>query len=156
MSKTPYKKQIIAQNKKARYEFFIEDTLEAGMALTGSEVKSLRQGKASISESYADVLENEVWLLGSHIPEYSKSSAFQHYPRRNRKLLLHRREIRNLIGLIQKKGYSLVPLQIYINKRNKVKLELGIVKGKKKEDKRETIKQRDWDRQKARILKESR
>lgn len=150
MSKKPANfKQIAAQNRKARYEYFIEEVMEAGVMLTGTEVKSVRANKASINEAFAEVKDGEVYLINANIPEYNKVKFATHYPRAPRKLLLHKRQISKLIGLTQKKGYTLVPLSIYFNKKNRLKVELAVVKGKKDHDKRETIKQREWDRRKA-------
>ncbi len=144
--------QILAKNKKAYYEYFIEEEIEAGISLKGSEVKSLRLSKVSIAESYADVIDNEVFLIGANIQQYDYAKIYNHHPTRLRKLLLHKKEIKNLIGLTKRKGYTLIPLSIYFNKRNIAKLLLGIAKGKKKHDKRETIKQRDWERRKNREI----
>ena len=144
--------KIIAQNKKAYHEYYIEDKIEAGIVLEGTEVKALRCSKASIAESYADKVRDEIFLLGANISEYSKAKNFSHHPRRQRKLLLHKKEIKKLIGLIKRKGYTLIPLSLYFNKCNIVKLSLGIAKGKKKHDKREAIKQREWDKKKSRLM----
>lgn len=148
-----YVKQLLAQNKKATHDYFIEEKFETGIVLKGTEVKSLRDGRASINEAHANHMEGEIFLLGSNIPEYKKAHQFNHHPRRPRKLLLKKREIKKMIGLLQKKGYTLIPLSLYFNNKNLVKVSLGLAKGKKKYDKRESIKQRDWDRKKARILK---
>jgi SsrA-binding protein len=143
----------IAENKKARYDFFIEDTLEAGIALQGWEVKSLRQGRANLTESYAILKDGEAWLLGAHIAPLPSASTHIHPdPIRTRKLLLHRRELDRLIGAVERKGYTLVPLSLYWQ-RGRTKLSLGLAKGKKQHDKRATEKDRDWQRQKERILK---
>jgi len=143
----------IAENKKARYDFFIEETLEAGLALEGWEVKSLRQGRANLTESYAILKDGEAWLLGAHIaPLPSASTHINPDPIRTRKLLLHRRELDRLIGAVERKGYTLVPLSLYWQ-RGRTKLSLGLAKGKKQHDKRATEKDRDWQRQKERILK---
>lgn len=145
----------VAQNRKARFTYFIEDTLEAGIMLTGTEVKSLRTGQASINESYADVKGDEIFLVNAHIPEYTKSNAkWQHEVRRPRKLLLHKAQINKLIGAIQRKGTTLVPLAIFFNARGIAKVLLGIATGKKQHDKRETEKKRDWQREKARVMRE--
>ncbi|RZI46001.1 SsrA-binding protein SmpB [Rickettsiales endosymbiont of Peranema trichophorum] len=148
------KYRVVAENRRAHYDFFIEEKHEAGIVLTGTEVKSLRKGQASILESHVGVEGSEMFLYGAHIPEYDKAYRFNHYSRRTRKLLLHKREIKKLAGLIQRKGYTIVPLQIYFNNRNKAKVLLALAKGKKQHDKRETIKQREWTRHKARVLKE--
>ncbi|WHA04364.1 SsrA-binding protein SmpB [Candidatus Bandiella numerosa] len=147
--------KIIAQNKKAYHEYVIEDKIETGIILAGSEVKSLRFSKASINESYAHSIGNEIFILGANIPEYNKAKSFKHSPTRQRKLLLHRKEIKKLIGLIKRKGYTLIPLSLYFNKKNIAKVLLGIAKGKKKHDKRQVIKERDSERDKARELKNS-
>lgn len=152
--KEPEQRRVVAQNRKARYNYAIEDTMEVGIVLQGSEVKSLRTGKANISESYAEIKDEEVFLVNSYVPEYSQASHFSHYTRRPRKLLLHRRQIRKLIGRVKQEGVTLVPLSIYFNEHNRAKVELAVAKGKKTHDKRETIKQREWDRKKARLLKE--
>lgn len=144
-----------AVNRKARFNYFIEDTLEAGIILSGTEVKSLRGGAASINESYADVKGGEIWLLNAHIPEYTKAHVkLQHEVRRPRKLLLHKREMSKLIGAVQRKGTTIVPLSIYFNSRGIAKVQLGIATGKKQHDKRETEKTRDWNREKSRIMRE--
>jgi SsrA-binding protein len=153
MNKIKHEIQIVAQNKKAYHEYLIEDKVEAGIILKGSEVKSLRFSKASINESYADNIDNEIFILGANIPEYNKAKSLKHNPKRQRKLLLHKKEINKLIGLIKRKGYTLIPLTLYFNKKNIAKISLGLAKGKKKHDKREAIKQRDWERDKARIFK---
>ena len=148
--------RVAAENRKARYHFFIEDTLEAGIMLEGSEVKSLREGKANIAESYATVEGAELWLINSYIPPYSqaKSAAFSHDARRRRKLLVHKRELARLWRSIGREGMTLVPLKLYFNDKGIAKLELGIAKGKKLGDKRETEKRRDWAREKGRLLRE--
>ncbi len=147
-------KKIIAQNKKAFNNYFIEERLEAGIMLTGSEVQSLRQGKASIEESHAADKGNEVFLYNCHIAEYEKANRFNHSTRRPRKLLLHKNEINKIIGKIKIKGYTLVALSMYFNKKNKVKIELGIAKGKKLYDKRESIKEKDWKRDQSRLVRQ--
>lgn len=146
--------RIAADNRKARYLYFIEDEFEAGLMLTGTEVKSLRDGQANIKESYAEEKNGELWLINAYIPEFSHGNRFNHQPRRPRKLLMHAREIARLGGAVQKGGMSLVPLKIYFNDQGRAKVELGLGKGKKLHDKRETIKQRDWERQKARLMKD--
>ena len=153
---TPPKK-IVALNKRARFDYFIEDNIEAGIVLQGSEVKALRQGKGSITEAYASHEGgDELFLINAFIPEYSEASSFNHNPRRSRKLLLRRKEINRLLGLVRKKGITLIPLSIYFNQRDIAKLDMGIATGKKQVDKRETEKKRDWEREKARILKDKR
>jgi SsrA-binding protein len=145
--------RLVAQNRKARHEYFIEEKLEAGIVLMGTEVKSLRQGRSTIAEAYATEKDGEIWLLNAYIPEYQSASRFNHETRRPRKLLLHRRQRDRLIGEVQREGITLVPLSLYFNARGIAKVELGIAKGKHKHDKRETIKQRDWQRQKARLMR---
>lgn len=152
--KTDTAKNVVAQNRRARFDYFIEETMEAGLVLTGSEVKSLRAGKASIVESYAAEERGEIWLINSHIPEYPGAKHFGHAPRRHRKLLLRRREMERLAGSLKRDGITLVPLNIYFNERGIAKLTLGLAKGKRKVDKRETIKQRDWQRDKQRLMRE--
>jgi SsrA-binding protein len=149
-----YKKNI-AQNRRARYDYFIDEVLEVGIVLTGTEVKSLRKNEVSISESHAMVDNGEIFLVNANIPEYDKANQFNHYPRRPRKLLLRKKDIKKLIGLVQRKGCTLVPVSMYFNYKNLAKVELGVARGKKEHDKRETIKQADWQRQKARVLKGS-
>ncbi|MDH3597681.1 MAG: SsrA-binding protein SmpB [Rhodospirillales bacterium] len=145
---------LVAQNRKARHNYFIEDSLEAGLVLTGTEVKSLRQGRASIVEAYAGEQSGQLYLLNANIPIYEAANRFNHEPKRPRKLLLHRRERDRLLGLIRRQGYTLVPLKLYFNPRGIAKVELGIARGKRKIDKRETEKQRDWHREKARLMRE--
>jgi SsrA-binding protein len=145
--------RYVAQNRRARHDYAIEDTLEAGIELQGSEVKVLRQGLASINESYATERGGELFLLNAHFPEYP-ASRFNHEPRRPRKLLLHRREINKLMGAIKREGVTLVPLAMYFNERGRAKVEIGLAKGKRKADKREAEKARDWQRDKARILRD--
>ncbi len=147
--------KTVAQNRKARFSYFIEETMEAGIVLTGTEVKSLRAGGVSINESYADVKGSEIFLVNAHIPEYTKSNPkWQHEVKRPRKLLLHRREMDKLIGAVQRKGTTIVPLTIYFNHRGIAKVQLGVASGKKQHDKRETEKKRDWQREKGRIMRE--
>ena len=144
---------IVAQNRKARHDYFIEDTVEAGIQLMGSEVKSLRKGSGSIGESYAVEKAGEMYLTNAYIPEYAPAAKYNgHEPRRERKLLLHKREIHRLMGNIQREGYTLVPLSIYFNPRGIAKVELGLAKGKHKADKRQSSKDRDWKRDKARLM----
>lgn len=143
----------IALNRKAKYNYFITETYEAGIVLTGSEVKSLRLGKANIEEAHAGESGGELFLYNMNISEYAGARHFGHDPRRPRKLLLKSKEIQKLLGLIQRKGYTLIPLSIYFNKRGIVKIALGLAEGKKQHDKRQTIKERDWNRDKERIFK---
>ena len=145
---------LVAQNRKARHNYFIEDSLEAGLVLTGTEVKSLRQGRASIVEAYAGEQDGQLYLLNANIPIYEAANRFNHEPKRPRKLLLHRRERDRLLGLIRRQGYTLVPLKLYFNPRGIAKVEVGIARGKRKIDKRETEKRRDWNREKARLMRE--
>jgi SsrA-binding protein len=145
----------IARNKKARHEYFIEESFEAGLALQGWEVKSLRAGRAQLTESYVYIRDGEAWLLGAHItPLNTASTHIRPDPTRTRKLLLHRQQLDRLIGAVERKGYTLVPLNLHWSKGN-AKLELGLAKGKKQHDKRAAEKDRDWKRQKSRILKSS-
>ena len=146
--------RVAAQNRKARHNYQIEDSLEAGLVLRGSEVKALREGRANIAESYAKPENGEIWLINAHIPEYRQAGQFNHEPRRPRKLLLKKREASKLIGATDRDGMALIPLKLYFNARGIAKLEIGLGKGKKDYDKRETQKKRDWDRQKARLLRE--
>ena len=143
----------MAQNRKARHDYFIEDTLEAGMLLLGSEVKSLRSGRASIAEAFAAEKDGDLYLLNAHIPEYESANRFNHAPRRPRKLLLHKKESERLKGRINREGMTIVPLAIYFNARGIAKCQLGVAKGKHKSDKRQTIKERDWQREQARVLR---
>jgi SsrA-binding protein len=145
--------KVIADNRKARFAYAIEDSLEAGIMLVGSEVKSLRGGKSTISESYAQAKDGELFLINAYIPEYTQASRFNHEPRRVRKLLVHKREAAKLAAAIQREGMTLIPLKLYFNAKGRAKVELGIAKGKKLHDKRETEKKRDWARDKARLLR---
>jgi SsrA-binding protein len=146
----------IAENKKARFDYFVEETLQAGLALEGWEVKSLREGRAQITESYVHLRNGEAWLLGARItPLATASTHIQPDPTRTRKLLLHRNELDRLVGAVERKGYTLVPLNLHWSK-GRVKLEIGLAKGKKSHDKRATVKDRDWKRQQERIMKSSR
>jgi len=145
--------RTVAENRKARFAYEVIDTLEAGLALTGTEVKSLRQGQANIQESYASVEGGEIWLINSYLPEYLQGNRFNHEPRRRRKLLLNKREMARLAQSVEREGMTMVPLKIYFNERGRAKLLLAIARGKKLHDKRETEKQRDWAREKGRLLK---
>src|SRR5215217_8063949 len=147
------KAKIVAENRRARFDYFVEERLEAGIELQGTEVKALRGGEGSIAESYATVDGEEIWLINSHIPEYSHGNRLNHEPRRPRKLLLKNREIAKLHGAITRQGLTLVPLSIYFNGRGKAKVELALARGKKVHDKRETIKERDWKREQQRLLR---
>jgi SsrA-binding protein len=146
--------KIVADNRKARYAYAIDDTIEAGIMLVGSEVKSLRSGKSTISESYAHAKDGELWLVNSYIPEYTQASRFNHEPKRSRKLLVHKHEAAKLAIATQREGMTLIPLRLYFNPKGIAKIELGIAKGKKLHDKRETEKQRDWQRDKARLMRD--
>jgi SsrA-binding protein len=146
-------KKIIANNKKAGFNYFLENKIEVGIVLTGSEVKSLRLGKANIEDAYASAQNNEIFLYNAHISQYDKASYQNHQPTRPRKLLLHKLEIKKMIGKIKQKGYTIVPISLYFNDKQIVKLEIALATGKKLHDKRETIKQRDWDREKKSLLK---
>ena len=143
---------VVAQNRKARHNYFIEETFEAGLSLTGTEVKSLRGGRSTIAESYVTTIEGEAWLVNATIPEYSSGNRNNHEPRRPRKLLLHRNQVNKLIGAIQRQGRTVVPLQVYFNEKGRAKLEIALALGKKAHDKRATIKERDWQRQRSRLL----
>lgn len=153
MAKSPSNAKTIAENRKARYNYSIESDLECGIVLEGSEVKSLRQGNAQITESYAEVKDGELWLVNAHIEGYDKAKTFGHEERRRRKLLASQREIAKLHQGVGREGMTLIPLSLYFNGRGIAKLKLGIAKGKKVADKRETEKTRDWNRQKQRLLK---
>ena len=152
--KTFDKLKTVADNRRARFDYHIDDTFEAGLALQGTEVKALRAGQATIAESYAEVRDGEVWLINSNIPEYSHGNRLNHEPRRPRKLLLHGREINKMFGAVERKGMTLVPLSIYFNATGRAKVELALAKGKQAHDKRATIKDRDWKRDKARLMRE--
>ncbi|MCG8440481.1 MAG: SsrA-binding protein SmpB [Caulobacterales bacterium] len=147
-------RRVVADNRRARHDFHIEEVFEAGLALTGTEVKALRAGRANIAESYASPEGDGVYLINAHIPEYGPANRFNHEPRRRRKLLLHRRQIGRLIGAVQREGRTLVPLKLYFNERGIAKLELGLAVGKKLHDKRQAQKDRDWGREKARLMRE--
>jgi len=147
-------RRIAAENRKARFEYAIADTLEAGIALQGSEVKSLRAGRATIGESYAAEKNGELFLVNAYIPEYLEAHQFNHETKRPRKLLLHRRQADKLIAAVQREGMTIVPLKIYFNDRGRAKVEIALAKGKNVADKRETAKKRDWDREKSRLLRD--
>ncbi len=146
--------KVAAENRKARFSYEVLDTLETGLVLTGTEVKSLRGGQANIQESYASVEGGELWLINSYLPEYLQANRFNHEPRRRRKLLVSKRELARLAQGVEREGMTLVPLKIYFNDRGRAKLLLAVARGKKLHDKRETEKQRDWNREKGRLLKE--
>src|SRR5215203_3641158 len=145
--------KVVADNRKARFNYAIGDTFEAGIVLTGTEVKSLRQGKAAIAESYAAARDGALWLYNANIPEYLQASRFNHAPKRPRKLLLHAREIHKLIGAVEREGMTLVPLKLYFNEKGRAKVELALARGKKLFDKRQTEKKRSWDRERGRLLR---
>ena len=146
--------KIISNNRKARFNYFFNEFFEAGIVLKGSEVKSLRAGKANISESYAFDVSGEIFLINSHIPSYKESSYNNHDPKRNRKLLLNKREINKLIGRVNREGFTLIPTRLYF-KKGKAKVEIAVAKGKKQYDKREVKKKRDWNREKERFFRKS-
>ncbi|MER8510775.1 SsrA-binding protein SmpB [Mesorhizobium sp. M0199] len=146
--------KTVAENRKARFSYEVLDTIEAGLVLTGTEVKSLRQGQANIQDSYASVEGGEIWLINSYLPEYLQANRFNHEPRRRRKLLLNKREMAKLSQSVDREGMTLVPLKIYFNDQGRAKVLLAVGRGKKLHDKRETEKQRDWSREKGRLLKE--
>ena len=145
---------MIAENRRARFDYFIDDVVEAGLMLTGTEVKSLRNGRANIAESYAAVEGRDIMLVNADIPPYVQANRFNHEPRRPRKLLLHRKQIDRLIGAVQREGLTIIPTKLYWNDKGIAKLEIGLAKGKKIHDKRETAAERDWQRDKARLMKE--
>jgi SsrA-binding protein len=151
--KTPRAQKVIADNRRARFNYEIGETFEAGIALTGSEVKSLRQGRSTIAESYADTRGGELWLVNANIPEYLQAGQFNHAPKRPRKLLLHRRQIEKLAGGVERDGMTIVPLKMYFNDKGRAKVELALARGKKLHDKRETEKKRTWQREKGRLLR---
>jgi len=146
--------KIIAEHRRARYDYLIEETLEAGIQLTGTEVKALREGRANIAESYASAERGELYLINSHIPPYGPASQFNHEPRRPRKLLVSKRQLNRLKGAVEREGRTVVPLKMYFNDRGLAKLEIALAKGKKAHDKREATKDRDWKRDQARLMKD--
>ena len=148
------KVKTVAENRRARFEYFLEDFFEAGIALTGTEVKSLRFGEGSIAESYAEVKGGEVWLVNANVPEFSHGNRHNHEPKRPRKLLLHEREINKMRNGVARDGMTLIPLSVYFNSQGRAKVELALAKGKKLHDKRETIKDRDWKRDQQRLLRD--
>ena len=145
--------KVVADNRKARFNYEIGETFEAGIALSGSEVKSLRAGKATIAESYADARAGEIWLVNANIPEYLQAGRFNHAPKRPRKLLLHKRQIAKMSGAVERDGMTIVPLKLYFNDKGRAKVELAIARGKKLHDKRETERKRSWDRERGRLLR---
>jgi len=152
-AKTERKIKIVADNRRARFNYEIGEVVEAGIALTGTEVKSLRTGKATIAESYADAKGGEIWLVNANIPEYLQANRFNHAPKRPRKLLLHHRQIAKLATAVDREGMTIVPLKLYFNEKGRAKIELAIARGKKLHDKRETDKKRSWDRERARLMR---
>ncbi len=146
--------KLIAENRRARYDYFLEETFEAGIMLTGTEVKSLRVGRANIAESYASVEGRDIVLINSDIPPYGQANRFNHEPRRHRKLLLHRKQIEKLIGAVQREGRTIIPTKLYWNEKGLAKLELALAKGKQNHDKRQATADRDWQRDKARLLRD--
>jgi len=148
------RKKIVAENRRARFDYAIEETFEAGIALTGTEVKSLRSGEGSIAESYAEVKDGEVWLINANIPEFSHGNRFNHEPKRPRKLLLHQREIAKMFGAVARQGMTLIPLSVYFNSRGRAKVELALARGRKAHDKREHEREKDWKREQARLLRQ--
>ena len=155
MAKAPERRlKVVAENRRARFNYEIGDIYEAGIALTGSEVKSLRSGKATIAESYADTKGGELWLVNANIPEYLQAGPFNnHAPKRPRRLLLHQREIERLAGAVEREGMTVVPLKLYFNEKGRAKVEIAVARGKKLHDKRETLKKRSWDREKGRLMR---
>ncbi|HWC94192.1 MAG TPA: SsrA-binding protein SmpB [Pseudolabrys sp.] len=146
--------KVVADNRRARFNYEIGEAFEAGIALTGSEVKSLRAGKATIAESYADARGGEIWLVNSNIPEYQQAGRFNHAPKRLRKLLLHQRQIDKLAGAVERDGMTIVPIKLYFNERGRAKIEIALGRGKKLHDKRETLKKRSWEREKGRLMRQ--
>ncbi len=153
MSKPKTETGTVAVNKRARFDYEIEEVFDAGLMLQGSEVKSLREGRANIAESYVSPERDEVWLINADIPTYGPANRFNHEPRRHRKLLLKRKEIEKLAGAVSRDGRTIIPLKLYFNDRGLAKIQIGLAKGKKAIDKRETIKKREWDKQKSRLIK---
>src|SRR6202023_1107025 len=145
--------KVVADNRRARFNYEIGEVFEAGIALTGTEVKSLRQGRATIAESYADARRGGIWLVNANIPEYLQGGRYNHPPKRVRKLLLHRRQINKLAGAIEREGMTLVPLKLYFNEKGRAKIELALARGKKLHDKRETERKRSWERERGRLMR---
>ena len=152
-AKTDRKLRVVADNRKARFNYEIGEVFEAGIALTGSEVKSLRSGKATIAESYADARAGDIWLVNANIPEYLQAGRFNHLPKRPRRLLLHRHQINKLMGAVEREGMTLVPLKLYFNEKGRAKIEVALARGKKLYDKRQTEKKRSWERERGRLLR---
>jgi len=152
-AKPDRKLKVVADNRRARFNYEIGETFEAGIALTGTEVKALRGGKATIAESYADSRGGELWLINANIPEYMQGGRFNHAPKRPRRLLLHKRQIEKFSGAVDREGMTIVPLKLYFNEKGRAKLEIAVARGKKLHDKRETDKKRSWDRERARLMR---
>src|SRR6267378_1782879 len=152
--KKPRTFKIIAENRKARFNYEIGEVVEAGIVLTGSEVKSLRLGKATIAESYADARDGAIWLINSNIPEYLQAHRYNHTPKRPRKLLLHQRQINKFAAAVEREGMTLVPLKLYFNAQGRAKIEIALGKSKKMHDKRDTLKKRSWDRERGRLMRD--
>jgi SsrA-binding protein len=148
------KTKIVAENRRARFDYAIEDVYEAGIALTGTEVKSLRSGEGSIAESYAEVKDGEVWLINANVPEFSHGNRYNHEPKRPRKLLLHEREIQKMFGAVARQGMTLVPLSVYFNSRGRAKVEIALARGRKAHDKRDYEKEKDWKREQGRLMRQ--
>lgn len=147
--------QTVADNRRARFDYFLEEKIEAGIELTGTEVKALRLGLCSLNESYAVDKGAEIWLINAHIAEYVQAGGQQHAPKRPRRLLLHKKQVNRLIGAVTREGYTIVPVRLYFNGKGLAKVEIALAKGKKNYDKRETSKQRDWNRDKQRLMRKS-
>jgi SsrA-binding protein len=146
-------RKIVADNRKARFNYEIGEVVEAGIALTGTEVKSLRNGRATIAESYADAKNGEIWLVNANIPEYVQASRFNHAPKRPRKLLLHKRQIHKFAVAVEREGMTIVPLRLFFNEKGRAKIDIALGRGKKLHDKRETDKKRSWDRERSRLMR---
>ena len=153
MAERPSQYRVVCQNRRARFDYAIEETVEAGIILTGTEVKSLRRLQGSVSEAHAGEMGGKIYLFNAHIPEFLEANRFNHEPRRPRLLLLHNRQINKMLGAVQRKGYTLIPLSLYFSEKGIVKVSIGIAKGKRLVDKRATEKERDWQRDKSRIMK---
>ena len=154
VTKSDPNSKLIAENRRARFDYFLEDNIEAGIQLLGTEIKALRDGRANIAESYAAVEGREIVLINADIPPYKQANRFNHEPRRPRKLLLHRKQIDKLMGAVQRDGQTIIPLKLYLNDAGKAKLEIALAKGKKLHDKREASAERDWQRDKARLMRD--
>ena len=154
MAAEPQAKKLIAENRRARFDYFLEENVEAGLVLTGTEVKALRMGRANIAESYASAEGRDLVLINSYIPEYGPANRFNHEPRRHRKLLLKRRQIDKMIAAVQREGRTIVPIRLYWDEKGRAKLELALAKGKSAPDKRQATAERDWARDKARLMRD--